>query len=316
MYAVWKNPDRKVVDFMISKSTDINAENETGNTALTIELKKKNARLPVVEALLRKKADVKHRNKAGVSPILTAAKRVKDPKIFSALIKAGADVDDTVDEEPVSGRTPLLVAAESNGNPDVLLTLLKEKADRKAVNENGENALMIAVLKNKNLDVVKVLLPLFDLSARDFSCGSVLQKARKRVGLRETALYGDIVERLKKAKQAFGKNASCKTGESYQHLLNSWTGAPLSALEASWGKTFKSRAVSPGVKEYFYGYAHQIAAETGFSMSRAVFGKNFTGGFLTQPPAPQIKNFCQTSFTIENGIVVSARYTGNACGGA
>ena len=69
----------------------------------------------------------------------------------SAMIKAGADVDDTVDEEPVSGRTPLLVAAESNGNPDVPLILLKEKADKNAVNENGENALMIAVLKIKTL---------------------------------------------------------------------------------------------------------------------------------------------------------------------
>lgn len=315
MYAVWKNPDPKVVDFMISKSVDVNAENEAGNTALLIELRKENARLDVVKRLLKAKADVRHRNKSGVSPILTAARRVKDPKIVSLLVKAGADVDDTVDEEPVSGRTPLLVAAENNQNPDVLLALLKEKADKNAVNENGENALMIAVGRNKNLDVAKTLLPLFDLNARDSSCESVLQKALKRIGFRDGPLYADLFDRLKKTAVTTGKKARCDAGASYRNTVNSWSGAPVAALEKTWGKAFRSRTVSDNVKEYFYGYAHQVASETGASLSRKVHGTGFTGGLLTEPAAPQYKNFCQTRFTIENGLVVSGRYAGNACGG-
>ena len=120
MYAVWKNPDQKAVEFLISKSLDVDAENEVGNTALMIELQKENARIEIVDRLLRMKADVNHRNKSGISPILTAARRVKDPRVITALLKAGAKVDDTYDEGPVNGWTPLLIAAETNKNSEVV----------------------------------------------------------------------------------------------------------------------------------------------------------------------------------------------------
>jgi len=315
MYAVWKNPDLKAVDFLISKSLDINTENETGNTALMIELQKEDARFDVVDRLLKMKSDVNHRNNAGISAILTAARRVKDPEIITALLKAGAKIEDTSEEAPVNGRTPLLIAAESNSNPEILATLVKAGADKKAVNENGENALMIAVSKNKNTEVIKTLMPLFDLNARNNACESVLQKAVKRSGLRRTPLYADLLDRLKKEKIPFGKQALCDIGESYQNRVNSWVGAPLGSLEQTWGKAFKSRTVNENIKEYFYGYAHHAASETGTSLARRVHGTGFTGGLLTEPAKPQYKNFCQTSFMIENGIVISAQYIGNACGG-
>ena len=315
MYAVWKNPDQKAVEFLISKSLDIDAENEAGNTALMIELQKENARFEVVDRLLKMKADVNHRNKSSISPILTAARRVKDPKVIEALLKAGAKIDDTYKEEPVNGRTPLLIAAETNKNPEIVLKLIKDGADKRAVNENGENTLLIAVSKNKNIDVINAVMPLFDLNARDNACESVLQKAVKRVELRQTPVYADIVDRLKKTKLLFGKQALCNIKESYQNRINSWSGASLAALEKTWGKAFKSRAISEDIKEYFYGYAHHAASETGTSLARLVHGSSFTGGLLTEPAKPQYKNFCQTSFMVENGIVISAQYTGNACGG-
>ena len=314
MYAVWKNPDLKAVEFLISKSLDIDAENEAGNTALMIELQKEDARIEIVNRLLRMKADANHRNKSGISPILTAARRVKDPKVIIALLKAGAKINDTSKEAPVSGRTPLLIAAESNKNPDILSTLIKAGADKRAVDENGENALMIAVLKNKSTDVINALMPQFNLNARDSVCESVLQKAVKRQELRQTPIYAAIVDRLKKTKISFGKQALCDIKESYQNRINSWSGAPMAALEKTWGKAFKSRAINEDIKEYFYGYAHHAASETGTSLARLVHGSSFTGGLLTEPAKPQHKNFCQTSFMIENGIVISAQYIGNACG--
>ena len=315
MYAVWKNPDQKAVEFLISKSLDIDAENEAGNTALMIELQKEDARIEIVDRLLKMKADVNHRNKSGISPILTAARRVKNPQVITALLKAGAKIDDTYKEEPVNGRTPLLIAAETNESPATLSALIKAGADKKAANENGENALMIAVSKNKSMDVIEALIPLFDLNARDNSCESVLQKAVKRSELRQTLIYTDVVNRLKQSKILFGKQALCNIKESYQNRINSWSGAPFAALEKIWGKAFKSRAINEEIKEYFYGYAHHAASETGTSLARLVHGDGFTGGLLTEPAKPQYKNFCQTSFMIENGIVISAQYTGNACGG-
>ncbi|MBO4521289.1 MAG: ankyrin repeat domain-containing protein [Alphaproteobacteria bacterium] len=315
MYAVWKNPDQKAVEFLISKSLNINAENEAGNTALMIELQKEDARLDVVNRLLRMKADVNHRNKSGISPILTAARRVKNPQIIEVLLKAGAKINDTYKEDPVNGRTPLLIAAESNKNPEIVLKLINAGADKKAVNENGENALMIAVSKNKNTDIINALIPLFDLNARDNACESVLQKLVKRQELWETSIYTTVIDQLKKTKILFGRQALCNIKESYQNRINSWSGAPLAALEKTWGKAFKSRAISEYVNEYFYGYSHHVASETGSSLARLVYGDSFTGGLLTEPAKPQYKNFCQTSFMIENGLVILAQYTGNACGG-
>lgn len=315
MFAVWKNPDKKAVEFLISKSLNVNAENEAGNTALMIELQKEDARPDIVERLLKMNADVNRRNKAGVSPILTAARRVKDPRVVKALLKAGAKIEDTFPEAPVNGRTPLLVAAETNQSPATLSALLEAGADKKAVNENGENALMIAVSKNKSMDVIETLMPQFDLNARDNACESVLQKAVRRAELRKTTIYTDLIENLKKMKVLSGREALCNIRESYKNRVNSWSGASLSAVEKTWGKAFKSRTISKEIKEYFYGYAHHAASETGTSLARLVHGDGFTGGFLTEPAKPQYKNFCQTSFMIENGLVISAQYTGNACGG-
>ena len=261
------------------------------------------------------KADVNHRNKSGISPILTAARRIKDPKVIDVLLKAGAKIDDTYKAAPVNGRTPLLIAAGMNRNPEIVSTLIKAGADKKAVNEQGENALMVAVSENKSFDVIETLMPLFDLNARDDACESVLQKAVKRQELRQTPIYAAIVDQLKKTKVLFGKQALCDIKESYQNRINSWSGAPMAALEKTWGKAFKSRAINENIKEYFYGYTHHAASETGTSLARLVHGDGFSGGLLTEPAKPQYKNFCQTSFIIENGIVISAQYTGNACGG-
>ena len=315
MYAVWKNPDPKAVAFVISKSLDIDGKNEAGNTALMIELQKEDARLDVVNRLLKMNANVKARNNADISPILIAAKRVKDPRVITALVKAGADVDDTAAESPVNGRTPLLIAAESNEHPESVLALINAGADKGKVNEAGDNALMIAVSKNKNQDVIKALLPHFDLNERNAACESVLQKAVKRPELRKSGLYATFVEKIKEKTVLTGKNALCDNRAGYRNRVNSWTGADLKSLEAEWGKAFKSRTISENIKEYFYGYAHQVASETGSSLARRVHGTGFTGGLLTEPAKPQYKNFCQTSFMIENGIVISAQYAGNACGG-
>ena len=174
---------------------------------------------------------------------------------------------------------------------------------------------MIAVSKNKNQSVIKALLPLFNLNERNASCESVLQKVLKRPDARQTGLYTELVNEIKKKPVLVGKKALCNTRESYGNRINSWSGAPFKALETEWGKAFKSRRINENIKEYFYGYAHQAASETGSSLARRVHGDSFADAFLTEPAKPRYKNYCQTSFMIENGIVISAQYIGNACGG-
>ena len=144
----------------------------------------------------------------------------------------------------------MLIAAGMNRNPEIVSTLIKAGADKKAVNEQGENALMVAVSENKSFDVIETLMPLFDLNARDDACESVLQKAVKRQELRQTPIYAAIVDQLKKTKVLFGKQALCDIKESYQNRINSWSGAPMAALEkrgARRSKAARSTKISKNI---------------------------------------------------------------------
>lgn len=59
------------------------------------------------------------------TPLMIAAESVQDPEVVNTLIKAGANVNATNS----NGETPLMYAAFQNNNPDVLLALIKAGAN-------------------------------------------------------------------------------------------------------------------------------------------------------------------------------------------
>ena len=91
--------------------------------------------------------------------LLFAAENAKAAVEISQLIRQGADVN-AVDE---IGRTPLMLAACHNSNPDVLQALLDNGADVNTADPNGWILLTLAA-DNSNPDV---MLALIDKRATD-----------------------------------------------------------------------------------------------------------------------------------------------------
>ena len=101
--------------------------------------------LRLVNDAIRAGADVNNRNGHG-SPLMQAARYNSDPEVITALIEAGASVN----QKGPGGRTPLMFAAEDSSNPEVIITLLKFGADAKAVENAGVPVINFA-RGNKNL---------------------------------------------------------------------------------------------------------------------------------------------------------------------
>ncbi len=84
------------------------------------------------------------------SPLNCATRNASDPKLISALLNYGADVE----ASGVDGRTPLMHAARTNKNEFVRLLLVDYKANRYAVSAAGETPLSIAITNNSNRALV------------------------------------------------------------------------------------------------------------------------------------------------------------------
>ena len=64
---------RSMAEFLMEHGADVNAEDEAGNTALSMAAK--HDRRELAELLLKKKADVNHKNEAGDTPLMIAVEQ-------------------------------------------------------------------------------------------------------------------------------------------------------------------------------------------------------------------------------------------------
>ena len=103
------------------------------------------------------------------------------------LIKKGADVN-AVEED---GKTPLILASESNNNPGVLSALLEKGADINAVDDYYERTpLMYAAFKNSNTEVLTILIDNgADVAMRDYKGKMALNYAYENEKLKGTKAY-------------------------------------------------------------------------------------------------------------------------------
>jgi uncharacterized protein len=93
-----------------------------------------------VQAAISKGADVSATNDDGWTPLMMAAYSNKNPEVITVLLKAGANLS----AGNRYGVTALILAASANQNPEVLVTLLKAGADAKAHDVTGATALYAA----------------------------------------------------------------------------------------------------------------------------------------------------------------------------
>ena len=122
---------------------------------------------------IKHRANVRAKSSIGLTPLMYAAKYSRNPEMFAALIKAGADVNAT-DEE---GLTALMLA--TSNNPAVVQTLIEAGADVNAEDEALGTVLMHAALDN-NPAVVQTLIDAgADVNAKDEDGRTALMLAVK-----------------------------------------------------------------------------------------------------------------------------------------
>jgi ankyrin repeat protein len=117
--------------------------------------------LQTLKLLIEKGADVNARNQANASALLWC---VRDPEKARLLIEKGADVN----AQSKQGRTPLMIAALSQGNSSTVALLLDKGADLNAKAVIGTTALHSAAIAGEMESVRLLLAKGANVRATDF----------------------------------------------------------------------------------------------------------------------------------------------------
>ena len=140
-----------MVELLIIKGANVNAQNESGKTALMLAAFA--GKLNLIKELRNNGASYDITDKSGCG-VLHYAVDGANLDAIQWLLMDGADVN-AVDS--VSGWTPLLRTASVGGNKDVAELLIKFKANVNQLDKDNKSALMIAVI-NGNQPLVQVLV--------------------------------------------------------------------------------------------------------------------------------------------------------------
>lgn len=111
--------------------------------------------------------------------LLWAATTAKDPKVIVALVERGADVNES--DTGVFSGTPLSAAAGYSTTPEIIDVLIELGADiHKVVGSNDKTPLIIAAEINGNPDIAESLIRNgSNLEYRDATGRTALQQAKK-----------------------------------------------------------------------------------------------------------------------------------------
>ena len=123
----------KIVDILISKGAEVNAQDEDGCTALMDAARKGNND---VKLLIQKRADVNKKGSDGTTALMYAAEYC-DKDVVNELITHGAEVNVQNNKD----WTALMKAAKA-GNEDVVKLLIDKGADVNTRDRHGTTTLM------------------------------------------------------------------------------------------------------------------------------------------------------------------------------
>jgi len=150
------------INELIANRANVNAISSSGEhkgiTPLRAALGNSDPR--VITALVKAGADVNAKDSLGVSPLMDlAGRRFADKEMIIALINAGADVN----AQDNLGMTPLILAARSSYIPEVITTLLDLGANPKIIDKAGKLAISHA-RQNRRLGNTEALRRLEEVS--------------------------------------------------------------------------------------------------------------------------------------------------------
>ncbi|XP_018026394.1 ankyrin repeat domain-containing protein 17 isoform X3 [Hyalella azteca] len=173
------NGHAEAVKTLLNSGSDINAQIETNrNTALTLACFQ--GRHEVVSLLLDRKANVEHRAKTGLTPLMEAASGGY-VEVGEVLIAKGADVN--APPVPSSRDTALTIAADK-GHVKFVKLLIEKGAHVEVKNKKGNSAMWLAA-NGGHYEVVEMLYSSgADIDSQDNRNVSCLMAAFKRAHLK------------------------------------------------------------------------------------------------------------------------------------
>jgi ankyrin repeat protein len=145
--------DEMIVDYLLTTDVDIDAQNEYGDTALSLALRCQ-ASPHIIQKLVDGGADLTASHKTHGS-VLHLAVSLRNSQAVKTLLNCGADVDVLAEVNNVSV-TPLSIAARL-GEVEIAKLLLAHGANTKAVGMNGSTALLEACSRGHS-SIVRLLL--------------------------------------------------------------------------------------------------------------------------------------------------------------
>ena len=107
--------------------------------------------------------------------------------------------------------------------------------------------------------------------------------------------------------------SGCATSANYQKALNVWVGEDESALVAKWGKPVKTYEVD-GFTYLVYNTSGEVSSPGINSDSQStVAGTSIFGGANGWIPSLTFWSYCQTTFEVQKGKVVTFEFKGADC---
>lgn len=165
-YAAWKSPNTELIEFLLSKGADPNAENKKGETPLHWAAKNIHNSEAVIQALLRAKADPTKKTTTGENVLHYMAKYNQSPKAFKALLpyKDQLVVGDNEGNFPLHSWM-----AKGSDNLAVLKALLQFHPDFLNIrNHRGETAVHLGMKNGKLLKKIEAV-KIFQDAGADFN---------------------------------------------------------------------------------------------------------------------------------------------------
>ncbi len=198
----------ETVKTLLSKGAAVNAQNETGQTALYLAVS--NQHLPIVELLLAQKADVKIPDNLGNTPLHLAV-RLKSPALVSRLLAKGADPQ-FLNQDSVSA----LDLASQNKALQTLPLLLAQLKDP-LIKKQALSHSLIHVASLGQIDMVKYLISI--------GADPKLADSERRTALMGAAQSGQLA--LVRMMLAYGLSSETPDAEGSTSLMYAARGGNL-----------------------------------------------------------------------------------------
>ncbi len=109
--------------------------------------------------------------------------------------------------------------------------------------------------------------------------------------------------------------ACAATSDNYGRKLQNYVGAPESVLISDWGIPDNVQTIVPGEQLYTYVQVDNgaIGGNRDPYAGQVAYGEFGMNPDLPANPNPSNDFYCQTTFTLQNGIVVDFGFNGDDC---